>query len=1072
MKKLMEKILAILIIFSLVGMSFISDIVYATEIVANDASDMAEKDLAIEINNSTSANVTNTSNVRASGITVTESENYSQSSNEDGNEIELSATINNSYEATADIMQELRMHISVYVRKAGYLKSVSVDLSDGNYEISKTAEEINKEITDQNANISKAKLIRAISGNVIQLNEIDAGDTLEFDIPIQYKKNEEVSAEDYKKESKVLLKGTHVNSRNEEKEISVSKEIKVQWTVKAEASIKQELERYLKYNGRTMISFKITDLVKENIVPVDKKEISIVVPKLNNELPTFISATGDNVEQQYNNGVLTIIKTNKANAEGKYNFRTQDEYTVTYVYNNQEETAVIETSATDKITTITGTEIGAQTEENRFEVNAEVGSIVGLEVGIPQEISKGYMYTNLNRAENKLDTKYNEVYRINIGYADLTDKITITEDSTTLNDENKNILANINNEIKTTKVSVSREELTKVLGENGTIIVRNEEGQELGKLNKDITELNFEANKVSFETTNPEKEGNLNINLDKKILGGVNFTKEGLQLIKELSSQVTVTGYSQNNEITKTAITGAIGLTDPTSKGTVDTNIDTLSTVSNNENVVFNITLNKTDISDALYTNPAIKITLPEQVRNIDVTSARVVYDDELNAGDIQVNGNEIVIYLRGTQTQYNTLPTTQGTLIRLVTNLRLDYLLPSSTENVKVELYNEATGELHSVEKQINIVAPNDFIRTHEMTIDGESRQAIDNDVETIKLKTGEASKTMEVSGQVINNLGKTAEGFAILGRLPYEGNRTIGGQDLGSNINTTLASPIEVEGLENAIVMYSNNVQEALDSVNWTTEPIQDAKSFKIESPTGVNDKQLVKFKYSVTIPENLDYEKTGKFNYGIYYNNNLQEGLSRSIIEAKVLGFETGVAPALKIGVSAIDTNEGYIINEGGDVREGQYITYKIKVANTGSQDAHDVALGAAMPQGVTLIIPNNSSNNNNVVYTESPSKILFQEIGTVAGGSSEEYEFTSKISDNLTEEQKLEGNDLPVAFSLMGDILGEDPITTVYTVKNKPGYFSVKLHSDAVIVEPNNEINTGLIIAIILMLTKPI
>ena len=977
MKNLTNKILSVLIIFSLVGMSFVSDAVYATELIAGHNDVVAQNTQSnVVVNTNNSANVVNDP---TSGIKVTESENYNQLNSEDGNEVELSSTINNSHEASADIMQELRMHISIYVRRAGYLKDVSVDLGDGNYEISKTAEEINEEITDKNVNVSKAKLIRFINGNVIHLNEIDAGDTLEFDIPIKYKKNEEVTAGDYNRESKVILKGIHVNSRNEAKEIIASKELKVQWTVKAEASIKQELVRYLKYNGRTMVSFKITDLVKENIVPVDKKEISIVVPKLNNELPAFISATGENVEQKYDNGILTIVKTNKPNAEGKYNYKTEDEYTVTYVYNNQTETALIETSATDKITTITGAEIVAQTEENRYEVNAEVGSIVGLQVGIPQEISKGYMYTNLNRAENKLDTNYNEVYRINVGYAELTDKIVITEDSTTLNDENKNILADINNEIKTTKVSVSREELTKVLGENGTIIVRNEESQEIGRLNKDVTEINLEANKVSFETTNPEKEGDLNINLEKKILGGVNFTKEGLQLIKELSSQVTATGYSQNNEITKTTIAGGIGLTDPTSKGSVDTNIDTLSTVSNNENVVFNISLNKTDISDALYTNPAIRITLPEQVKNIDVTSARVVYDDELNAGDIQVNGNEIVIYLRGTQTQYNTLATTQGTLVRVVANLGLDYLLPSSTDKVKVELYNEATGEMNSVEKQINIVAPNDFIRTHEMTIDGESRQAIDNDVETIKLKTGEEAKTMQVSGQIINNLGRTAEGFTILGRLPSEGNKTIGGQDLGSNINTTLASPIGVEGLENAVVMYSNNVDERIDSINWTTEPIQDAKSFKIESTTALADKQLVKFYYGVTIPENLDYEKTGKFNYGVYYNNNSQEGVSRNILEAKTLGFETGAEIKLSMMVNAFDTNENYEIPENGEVKEGQYITYRISVLNEGINNIDEAIITAMLPEGITLIKPEiNSENENLIEYQESSSKVLMQGI----------------------------------------------------------------------------------------------
>ena len=245
MKKLTNKILAILLIVSLIGMSFVSDVVYAAELIANYNNEVRPD---IQISNETNAinNSVNVVNNATSVINATQSENYSQLNSDEGSEVELYTTINNSDQITSDIMQELRMHISIYVRKAGYLKNVSVDLSDGNYEISKTEEEINKEITDKNANVSKAKLIRSVNGNVIQLNEIDAGDTLEFDIPIKYKKSEEVSSEDYNKQSQVVLKGIFVNARNEEKAISISGAINVKWTVKAEGSIKQELVRYLK----------------------------------------------------------------------------------------------------------------------------------------------------------------------------------------------------------------------------------------------------------------------------------------------------------------------------------------------------------------------------------------------------------------------------------------------------------------------------------------------------------------------------------------------------------------------------------------------------------------------------------------------------------------------------------------------------------------------------------------------------------------------------------------------------------------------------------------------------------
>ena len=1065
MKKLTNKVIAILLIITLVGISFVSDVVFATNLVlgnvdeqtevSNEVNENAEKNI-IESGANTSAGTTSGTNI-STKTTSNSTENTNGTSTETtGEEIDFLANISGSNNVVADVTQELVVNFKIHVKKSGYLKDVHIDLSDGNYVISRTVDEINEKAKLENPNISKTKLIKAINGNVIYLNEIDEGDTLEINIPIKYNKAEMAVADDYNKESKAVLKGTYVNSRVKGREIEETVTQRIQWKANAESTINQKLVRYLKYNERTIVSFEITEGIKENKIPAMKKEINITVPKLNGELPAHVIATGENAEQQYNDGILTITKESKPNEQGRYNYETEDKYTVTYIYNNQTESAVIETMGEVKTTTIAGTELTAQTEKNQYEVNAEVGSIVGLQVGIPQEINKGYMYTNLNRKENKLDTNYNEVYRINIGYAELTDKIKVTEDRTTLNDENGNVLADINNEIKTKKVSVAKDELTTTLGEEGRIIVRNENEEVIGELNKDVQELNIEANKLTFETSKPVKEGDIRINLEKQILGDADLIKETLKQIKELSSDVIVSGYNEDREISKSTIKGTIGLTNPSSKGSVETNIDTLSTVTKNENVVFNIVLDRTDIGDALYTNPVVRITLPSQITNIEVTSAKVVYDEELNAEDIQVNGNEIIIQLQGTQTQYNTLETTKGTLIRVVTNLGLDYLLPSSIENVKVELYNEATEELNTVEKQVKIVAPNDFIRTHEITINDESRQAIDNDVDTIKIKANESAKTMQVSGQVINNLGYTAEGFSILGRLPFEGNKTIGGQDLGSTINASLASPIEVEGLEGAIVYYSSNGEETLEGSNWTIEPISNAKSFKIKSNAGLNDKQLVRFKYSVTIPENLEYEKVGKFNYGIYYNNDTQNEKTTNLIEAKTLGFETGMESSLKMSVKALDTNEGYEIPEDGDVREGQYITYRITVLNTGTQDIDEAIITAVLPDGITLIKPETNTENKILNYKESSSRILMQGIRDLKGNTSETYEFTSKIDDVLPRDGS--NRILTAGFVLSSEKIEGNQINKTYSLKNTSGYVGIKLTSDALSpVDGNEEVN---------------
>ena len=113
-----------------------------------------------------------------------------------------------------------------------------------------------------------------------------------------------------------------------------------------------------------------------------------------------------------------------------------------------------------------------------------------------------------------------------------------------------------------------------------------------------------------------------------------------------------------------------IKMTEPTSKATLYVSTDTLSTVVENKDVIFNVVLDTNDISDALYKNPKIKITLPSQVQKIDITDAKVFYDDEITAGSFDIQGNQLIVNLTGLETKYSSSATTNGALIRIVANV------------------------------------------------------------------------------------------------------------------------------------------------------------------------------------------------------------------------------------------------------------------------------------------------------------------------------------------------------------------------------------------------------------------
>ena len=220
------------------------------------------------------------------------------------------------------------------------------------------------------------------------MNEINAGDSETIEIPIIFKKNDAVAKEEYSKESTIKFEAKYVNEKGKEKSVKKSIKQKLEWTVKSEEQISQKLVRYLKYDKSTLISFKINDGMKDNTIPVTSKEINITSPKINNSNPQNVIVTGKDINYTYNDGNVTIKKEIKPDSDGNYSFDSQDDYMVTYVYNTQGNVHNINTSAKANVTSIKGENITAETSNNDFQINEEVGKIVELNVTAPEQLDK------------------------------------------------------------------------------------------------------------------------------------------------------------------------------------------------------------------------------------------------------------------------------------------------------------------------------------------------------------------------------------------------------------------------------------------------------------------------------------------------------------------------------------------------------------------------------------------------------------------------------------------------------------------------------------------------------------
>lgn len=963
--------------------------------------------------------------------------------------VEFDVNINGGKEATLNLSEKSKIDVNINVLNTGYIKEASLTVENNNYVVTE----------------SDSQYINKIEDNVITLNQINAGESASIELPIEFNKTEKVNPELFSRESTITLNAVYVNEAGKEKKIEKSYTLKVNWTKDdAEGIISQSLVRYLAYDtNKTMLSFEVVAGVKDNTIPATAEQIEIQVPKINNNLPTDVIVTGDEGNHTYQDGVLTITNENKVDENNELVWDSEKTYMVTYIYNSEASLGVLTQNATAKITTITGAELTAEPEQKDFAVESTVGSIVEFKEEGTDTLSKGYLLSNLKKEEDKSETNYSEKYIINVGLSSVTDKINVDEgESTFVNADGKTVIS-ATDKILNKKISIDKDELVKLLGDEGRITVIGADGNEIGKLTSSTTSLDLgDTNKISLETSKPVTEGNITLNIDKAIASDIGLNEEKIKSITELKSNVTINGSMSDTVVSTKNVEKTITLTNPTSKVGISVNKDSLSTVEENKNVIISIILKTNTIDDALFENPTFHIQLPDEVKSMRVTEAQVLYDDELKAGTINGTANTIDLTVTGKQTKYASSTITDGALIRITANLTLDETAPSDTKSISVSYVNNATGETGESSQNIQIVAPSDFVTTNTVTVGDQTQTAVGDENTTIKVDDDAKEQDVEVTQTIVNNLGEDANGVTILGVLPAAGNKTVEGEDLQSTTTASLTSAVNVEGQDDAKVYYSTNNNEDINSSNWTENYTSDAKSYKVTTSSPVAAKKALKVRYAVKLASNLGYDQSTSETYGVYYNNESDQGVKTNLVAAKSVTLKTASAPNVTMAVSAVDTNAGYAISENGTVTTGEYVTYNVKVTNNGTDDQTNVKVTATLPDGIEFVEHSNASvaTKYDTYYTTTDTTKT-QTISKLGAGKSEVVGFDAKItrfyyedtSDNsgLTDEEKaakqaeIEASRiLSPSFTLSSDT--EEATSKTYSNKLARGTLQMKLTSN--------------------------
>ena len=945
---------------------------------------------------------------------------------------------NRVHGVTLDAKQEAYVNIEVKVGN-GFLKDSTISLNNANFEI----ESIEAQSIDG--------IVKKSTANTIELNQINSNKTVTISAKIKMGHPEYVETNYCQRETTATFVSNYTNIKGKENTINAQINVGISWiTNELQTSIDSNVQKYMQFGNKAVIETKITSTLNENVLPIKNTNIKVTVPKVGENLPEEVrvhaistkatngitngeSFNADNWNYNSESGELTINIENTANQEGKVAWKNgTDEYIVTYIYETTETIPAIEIKAQNTITTYT--EATAENSIEKTEAITLNGNYVDYGITETEKVSKGYIYAN-----SVYETNYNEKITANISYKNATEGLVFTKDVEAYNTDNGKIAADTY--YKNTKISKSNFE--KILGQEGQIKIFNGETL-LGTIDKNTQPdengnlvYNYTANynTIRIETTKPVEEGIINIENNKAIAATSSYNYETQKIIRNI--ETTLIGTSANQEAqTQTAITN---LEETTTKAHVEIGTPNLSTVVTNENVEIRAILEADDITDDLYKNPTVRIELPEEVENINVKSANVLFGDGFQISAIGIESNRILhIALAGEQTQYIT-DNNKGITVIINADINVRKTATTAEKQIIMNITNEKAISLENEgvsATPLNIVAPKGVITLNSAknTLTGEAGTSLGENKKEIELQRKAKEQIVQYTNTVINNNGGTISNLKILGTIPSKGDK------YGSTIDTKFASNVEsVEGLD-ITVYYSENINAMADLNNaengWKAEITENSKAYLVVVNSKVQQGQELNLTYSVELGENLEYGVKAISSYKVEYTEGTEVGNQLASLEniniakyavAETEQEETTTETAEATPVTLL-TEDGVKLeatlsnNAGEKVNAGTILTYTLTIKNTGTINAENIKATIDVPEG-------------SVYYKEYE-------------GNDEDFDYDDEFNYNGEQEDKT------IEKNIENLEVGQS-ITETFQIKPKQENTTIKVLSNIYI---NNELNT--------------
>lgn len=792
---------------------------------------------------------------------------------------------------------------------------------------------------------------------------------------------------------------------------------------------------------------------QENYQPIQKIELEITAPKINGQNPERVSIIKNNtlltngknneeINQNYdsNSGLLSISYENKENYS-EYKENAKDEFEIIYIY---PEVAYKESDLEEDLTIVCAVKAnityanGHKAEKNEnFEVKSNQnikGEIAELTTVQTTDIYKGFMYSNEQNKTN-YETSYTQKEQIEIVNSGLLDKLVINEDvSKYISKDKKEVNANI--EYKNT--TIAENTFKKILGidgyadifvngekyatvryndadknENRKYIVEYVNGEKKETAGK--VEFAERTNQIQIITSKPQTEGSLEVFHEKAIVGTNVKNVEELKAIKEIkvvtgikqttlqdktideNHQEVITEKQLENKITESKEEKIIELKEPTTQMQLLLDNYNLSTLSNNK-IRMTIKLNDTNSSCKLFEKSNLEVTLPNNLVNAKLISAKSLYENGLKIESATIQDGKVVLKIDGKQTAYDTQNISGGVNIVLDLELDIENTTPTHKENLELSYKNvKETAE-------INIVSKTGLLMLSEITgYDSKNNTltTMDKNIQKVEIASEEKAKEVTQTLTLVNNYDQKIQQIQMIGRIGYTN------QELVSTFDTALTQPIKANS-KNVKVYYSNKKDASYDDENWQETYTKDAKSYKIVfDQNELNKMQTIEIKLYFELPMNIGYNQSTYMKTEMNYVYNEQKETSTTTV-----GMYTKAQELEKNKVKIqkdIVTKQGEIIPitlgvspniTESRVHSKQLVSYKITVENHSKKDLKDLYLESIIPENaIYTYLEEKQDGIANYIETIQNQEMRQKtwKIETLKANSIQEYEVLLTMAD---------------------------------------------------------------------------